>query len=381
MHIARILAAAAVVAPLAAIPFVAGAADLPASTQKMLKALKFDESILSGLDNELAVPQAWIDAARKEGEVRIYTTTRNKRWKKIGDILAERYPFIKFSHSSVRGATRRWVRPLAAYQEGRVVVDVIMDLSGNVFQYRDAGALIPLDDLPGYGNFPEFARLPDHLTVAVRSRYWCIGYNTKNVKKEDLPKTWDDLVANSRFAGKKLALANRANLWLLNVWDQRGDDWGKAYTAKLFDLDPQLRKEGMSAILNLVGLGEADAVVPAAMNRVGPLAEQGVPVGHHCPEPVPYTVSDMAVMNKSPNTFAAKIFVNWFISKEGQIAQFWANSSTPSHKEFYTDKRFIFYPEQVAGKKMAVLGPDAPKTDKTLTTFWNELWLSKGGKN
>ena len=136
----------------------------------------------------------------------------------------------------------------------------------------------------------------------------------------------------------------------------------------------------MSAILNLVGLGEADAVIPAAMNRVGPLAKEGVPVGHHCPEPVPYTVSDMAVLNKSPNTHAAKIFVNWFLSKEGQIAQYWANSSTPSHKEFYTNKQFIFYPEQVAGKKMAVLGPDAPKTDKTLTNFWNEQWIKKGGK-
>lgn len=377
MKITRLFIAAAAIA---VVPFVAGAADLPKSTAKMLKALKMDASILSGLDKELAVPQAWVDAAKKEGEVRIYTTTRNKRWKKIGDILNERYPYIKFNHSSVRGATRRWVRPLAAYKEGRIIVDVIMDLSGNVFQYREAGALIPLNDLPGYGNFPEFARLPDHLTVAVRSRYWCMGYNTKLVKKEDLPKTWDDVVSNKRFANKKLALANRANLWLLNVWDQRGDAWGKDYTTKLFGLDPQLRKEGMSAILNLVGLGEADAVIPAAMNRVGPLAKEGVPVGHHCPEPVPYTVSDMAVMNKSPNTHAARIFVNWFLSKEGQIAQFWANSSTPAHKEFYTNKQFIFYPEQVAGKKMAVLGPDAPKTDKTLTNFWNEQWTRKGGK-
>ena len=76
------------------------------------------------------------------------------------------------------------------------------------------------------------------------------------------------------------------------------------------------------------------------MNRVGPLAKKGVPVAHYCPEPVPYTVSDMGIMNKSPNTYAAKIFVNWFISKEGQIAQFWGNSSTPAHKDFYQSPGF-----------------------------------------
>lgn len=357
------------------------AMDLPKATQKMLKALHKDPAILNGLDKELAVPKAWVDAARKEGKVRIYTTMRPKPWKKMHDILKERYPYITFEHSEVRGATRRWVRPLAAFKEGRVITDVIMDFSGNVFQYREANALIPLNDLPGYGNLPEFTRLPDHLTVAVRSRYWCIGYNTKKVKKSELPKTWDDLLSNNRFANKRTALANRANLWLLNLWDQKGEAWGRAYTEKLFSkLDPQLRKEGLTAILKLVGIGEADIVIPAAMNRVGPLAKKGMPVGHYCPEPVPYTVSDMGILNKSPNTYAAKIFVNWFVSKEGQMAQFWGNSSTPAHKDFYQSADFIFYPEAVKGKKMAVLGPDAPKTAEKLTRLWNKLWRGQGDK-
>ena len=55
---------------LAAIPV--SAAELPKSTQAMLKELKLYPSILSGLDQELAVPQEWIDAAKQE-------TTRQKR--------------------------------------------------------------------------------------------------------------------------------------------------------------------------------------------------------------------------------------------------------------------------------------------------------------
>ena len=50
---------------------VAGAAELPKNTQKMLKALNMDASILSGLDKELAVPKAWVEGAKKEGTVNV----------------------------------------------------------------------------------------------------------------------------------------------------------------------------------------------------------------------------------------------------------------------------------------------------------------------
>jgi len=41
------------------------ASSLPESTQKILKKLKVDSSILDGLDKELKVPQGWIDKAKK----------------------------------------------------------------------------------------------------------------------------------------------------------------------------------------------------------------------------------------------------------------------------------------------------------------------------
>ncbi len=372
-----ILRACVVAAAAFAMP--AQGAELPAATQKMLAALKLDASILSGLDKELAVPQAWLDAAKKEKEVVIYTSTRPKAWAKVAGVLKERYPGINFRHEEVNTAERRWMRPLAAFTQGRVIADVIMDMSGSVYKFREAGALIPLNDLPGYANFPAEVRQKDHIAVAVRSRYWCMSYNTKKLSKADLPKTWDDLLTNPKFADKNLALLNRANLWLLNVWTAKGDDWGKAYTRDLFaKLSPQLRKEGLNAGINLVSLGEASAAVPSAMMRVGPEAKKGAPVAFHCPEPVPYTISDMAILKNSPHTNAAKVFVNWFLSKEGQIAQYWGNYSPPSHKELLR-KEFLFYPEAVAGKKIAVLDDNSEELSKRVIEEWNKYWLAAGG--
>lgn len=358
----------------------AGAAELPKATQEMLKALKFNAEILSGVDDELKVPQAWLDAANnKEKEVIIYSTHRPKDWKKISDIFSARYPGIKVKQSEVRTSSRRYIRPLAAFKEGRYLTDITIGLSGNVYLFRQAGAFENLSDLPNYRNIPDEAKQNDHIVVATRSRYWCTAYNTRKVKKEELPRTWDDLVSSDRFGNKKLMIGNRPNNWLLNLWEAKGDDWGKTFTHKLLvDLKPQLRKEGMSAILNLVVLGEGDLTVPAAMDRVGAEAEKGAPVSFHCPEPVPFTVSELGVFKGAPHVNAAKIWVNWFLSKEGQVAQYWAEDSTPIHKGLQR-KEFLAFPEAVEGKKKALLGDDADKTSVRLAAFWDPLWLNGGG--
>jgi iron(III) transport system substrate-binding protein len=362
-----------------ALTTVASAADLPKATQTMLKALKFNPEILSGVDEELKVPQAWLDAAIKEGQVDIYSTHRPKDWQKIASIWKERYPKIKLNQQEVRTSARRYIRPLAAFKEGRYVTDITIGLSGNVYLFRQAGAFQDLSDLPNYKVIPEVARQKDGIVVATRSRYWCTSYNTKKVKQSELPKTWDDLVSSNRFGDKKLLIGNRPNNWVLNLWEAKSDDWGMAFTRKLLvDLKPQLRKEGLSALLNLAILGEGEIAVPSAMERVGAQAQKGAPIGFHCPEPVPFTVSELGVFKGAPHINAAKIWVNWFLSKEGQVAQFWAEGSSPIHKDMQR-KEFLDYPEAIAGKQMAVLGPDAAATSVRLAKFWDPLWIQGGG--
>ena len=375
----RLTAVCAAFAAGMAFTTVAVAADLPKATQKMLKALKLDPGILNGVDQELVVPKAWMDAALKEGQVDIYSTHRPKDWKKIADVWHARYPKIKLNQQEVRTSARRYIRPLAAFKEGRYLVDITIGLSGNVYLFRRAGAFADLSDLPNYKVIPEEVRQKDGIAVATRTRYWCLTYNTNKVKKSELPKTWDDLVNGDRFAGKKLMIGNRPNNWLLNLWEAKGDDWGKEFTRKLLvNLKPQLRKEGMSAILNLVILGEGDMAVPSAMNRVGPLVKKGAPIGFHCPEPVPYTVSELGVFKGAPHIHAAKLWVNWLLSKEGQVAQYWAEKSTPIHKGLQ-GKEFVYFPEEVDGKKKAVLGEDSAATSGRLAKYWDPLWIGGGG--
>ena len=62
-RIGAIACAVVSAAALSAMP--ARAAGLPDATRKMLSDLKLDPSILKGIDEELKVPKAWIDGAKK----------------------------------------------------------------------------------------------------------------------------------------------------------------------------------------------------------------------------------------------------------------------------------------------------------------------------
>ncbi len=360
------------------------AADLPKATQKILTDLKFDPSILSGLDKELHVPAAWIEAAKKEGSLRISASWDPVPFKKMTEAFQERYPFIKTEYA--RGSRQdRTMRPLIAFQSGRVITDLIGGIGASFALFKDAGALEDMRDLPNFDNVPVGMRDEGGLWVGERLRYWCMSYNTNLVKKSDLPKTWDDLLTNPVWRDGHIAVSDRPNLWIGNVWalPGYGDAWGKTYVSKLFsDVKPQLRKEGNNAMVALVIAGEFRAAIPSADYRTKQYLEKGAPVSWHCPEPVPLSISEMSMIKNNPHLFASKLWVNWFLSKEGQLAQYASDLAPPVHKDLQT-KEFLPFPDEVKGRKIAFRDPvelerDLPK----LFEFWNPLWErgTKGNK-
>jgi ABC-type Fe3+ transport system substrate-binding protein len=348
------------------------------AAQKMLRDLDLDTKTLDGTAAELAVPQAWLDGAKKEGAVVIYDTINPQQWSKIYSVFSARYPDIKIDHSEVNTSTRRYILPLTAFDQGRHLVDIVAGISGNVFMFRQAKALEDLSDLPNYSAMPAFARQPDNITVTTRIQYWCMSYNTQLLKSEDLPKTWDDLVTDKALAGNSLMIGNRPNDWLLYLWQSKGSAWGERYIRQLFaNLHPQLRKESLNALVNLVALGEGKAATPQTMDKVGDAVRVGSPVGYHCPEPAPMALTEMGLFKNSPHADGARIFMNWFISKEGQIAQYWANHSIPARADLQ-DKRFLDFPDAVVGKKVATLTPASSQAAIELSAAWDKAWQSGG---
>lgn len=349
------------------------AADLPTATKKTLTDLKLDESILSGLDRELTVPNAWIASAKKEGTFRITGSWDPSQFSAMTMPFVARYPFIKPAYS--RGSFNdRALRPIIAFKEGRYIADIVSGIGGAMPRYVEAGALDDLSQLPNSKNVLDGMKAANGNWIGIRIRYWCMSYNTDKVGKADLPATWEDLLTGPKWRNGHLALANLPQLWVLPLWGRNGGDWTKRYLETMFhDVRPQIRKEGSNAILSLVMAGEFNGAIPSADYRLASYAKKGAPVGWHCPAPVPSAISEMAILKGNPNINAARLFANWLLSKEGQISQFQADGATPIHKELQTNA-FLAFPEELAGKELAFRDPALEDLNDEMLAIWNPLW-------
>ena len=356
------------------------AAPLPKSTEEMLKKLKLDASVLSNIDKELEVPKAWLDGARKEGKLRIYHTVDPPQAEVMFRPFKERFPFISIEYSRASHEDRA-IRTLVAFKNKRIVTDILTGLGGSFFLYKEVGALEDLRAIPNLKNNPEGTRDHDGLWVGMHLRYWCMAYNTRALKRDDLPKKWDDLLTNPKFRGGNLALGNRPQLWALSLWKANGEKWAKEFLTRLFtEVKPQLRREGMNANLELLAAGEFNLTIPAAEYRTYQKTLDGAPISYHCPEPVPAAVSEMGILKGAPNINAARVFVNWFLSMEGQIAQYVSDYAPPVHKNLQR-KELIPFADQIVGKKDAFRDPVIElEIQPKLLAVWDDLWLHSGGK-
>ena len=351
------------------------AAELPKATQAILKKLKLSPDIMAGLDKELKVPQAWLDGARKEGTVRILGTWDPKQFGPLNSPFHERFPNIKVDYSRA-SFNQRALRTLIAFKEGRYTTDILTGFGGSEQHFQAAGALEDLRQIPGLKNPLPGTGDEQGTWVGTRLRYWCMTYNTSKVKKADLPKTWADLLTNKAWHNGNIGVADRPQLWLLMLWGEYGKEWTVNYIDKFFNVvKPQLRKEGTTALLGLTIAGEFNAALPAAAYRTKQYLQRGAPVAWHCPEPVPLAVSQMGILKGNPHPNAARLWVNWFLSKEGQISQFAADSAPPVHKDLQTEE-FLAFPNEILGHKIAFRVPEQEGATEELNQIWAKYWSS-----
>lgn len=353
----------------------AGAADLPKATQKALADLKLDASILDGLDAELNVPQAWLDDAPKEEGVVILGTWNDREFRAMTAPFRERYPSVNLRYNRA-GTAARGMKVLLALNEGRVIGDVLISIADATFEFIAMKALADLRELPGFQNVPNDYAAADGTWIGFKLSYRCMAYNTDKVKKEELPQAWDDLLSDPRWRRSgSLAISNHTD-WLLALWGGKGEAWGTDFTRRLFeDVKPQRRKEGMSAVTTLTGAGEFDANVPANTDRASQNAKKGAPISYHCPVPVPLTLSQIVMLEKSPHKNSARLFINWLLSREGQILQYSQTFAVPAHKALQSPD-FLPFADTIIGKP-ALVRDDALLTsdmNKRMQALWNAQW-------
>jgi iron(III) transport system substrate-binding protein len=214
------------------------------------------------------------------------------------------------------------------------------------------------------------------IAIGFRAKAHCMSYNTDLIKREQLPKTWADLPNTPILANGRVGAVMLPHLWFMPLWGKFGEARATQYLDDFFvKLKPQIRREGLNAAMGLVGAGENYISVPAYAERIKELQDKGAPIAFYCADMVPMEMPKVAIFKGTPNIDAAKIYVNWLVSKEGQVAQMSVLSSQSVHKDLQSAK-FVVFPEEIEGKEI-ISFDDQATTDRFLE-MWNKY--AAGGK-
>lgn len=291
--------AAQTTAPPANVPSMAGS-----PTPSNLNLLQYDKPDRS---------DKLLEAATKEGTLTLYTAFRPQDLPLIIAPFEAKYGIkVKSWRSGSNNVTQRVIREAAGK---RPEVDVIMMPASEMEAvYREkllqpitspfTKDLIPLAN-PAHKNWTTV-----FMNVTVHS------YNTQLIKKEDLPKTYNDLL-DPKWKGK-LGVESKAEEWYSKVVSVMGEEKGVKYFRELVAKNGMSARLGASLLHNLVIAGE----VPLALTIYIDLPEKdkraGKPVDWFALDPVVAQGFNVAIAQKAQHPAAALLFYEYMLSPETQ---------------------------------------------------------------
>ena len=253
-----------------------------------------------------------IEGAKKEKELVIYGSTELRGSTIINDKFHEKYPFmdVKLTRLSSDGL---YPRVIAEHRSGKFMADLLQNNNLGMYYLRKGNFLAPYVS-PEEPFFPKEFKDPGYWVTSSTNLH-VIGYNTRTIQRDKLPKTWNDLLS-AAWKGK-IMLSPREHwfAWMLQIM---GKEKGLNYMRALAKQNPVIRREPTTVRSQLLAAGEAEMDIDSTYTILLPLMKKGAPVdwttlGVAFVVPVAY---GLAVRAPHPN--AAKLFIDYVLSKEGQ---------------------------------------------------------------
>lgn len=311
--------------------------------------------------------QATIDAAKKEGALTFYTSLNSDDAKKMVDTFQAAFPQIKVTLNR-KSSEQLVTQFLTEAKAGQVLADVLESGGIDVAKAIKEGLTVPFDP-PAAADFnKDYKQLNGHFTAA-RIGIETIAWNTNLVKAGEEPKSWEDLT-DPKWKGKLLIEITDVEVMLgLAKRKWNGDD------AKVRDYFTKLMANAPKPISGHTALNDALIAGEGAVGwgAHGHTAENSIktkkaPVGWMKTEVV-LTIDGPVVAKAAKNPNAAKVFVNWYLSKTGGqkvLADLQRVPAAPG----VADKAFTFEKTHVSGPQFL---DDFAKYQK----LWDELVAKK----
>jgi len=265
-----------------------------------------------------SIDAATIAAAKKEGEVVWYSTQIiNQLVRPVTTAFEKKYG-IKVRYIRAN-ATEVAVKILNESHAGNVQSDVFdgtstvvpLEREGYVLQWQPEAAQA----------YPAIYRDPQGYWVASNIYVNTPGYNTSLIPKGSEPKTYRDLL-DPKWRGKiawvGLPTASGGAGFIGTVLAEMGDKDGMAYLREFAKQKVTNLAVSAREALDQVIAGEYPMALQIFNHHAVISAKKGAPVDWIKMEPATGTLSVISIHKSAPHPNAAKLLVDFIISREGQ---------------------------------------------------------------
>ena len=263
----------------------------------------------TGADRE----QKLIEGAKREGEITIYTSAQTTDLGPVVEAFEKKYG-IK-ANLWRAGSEAVLNRALQEARAGRHTVDVV-ETNGPELESMSREQILQKVSSPYHADLIAPAIRPHGEWVGTRLNVFVQAYNTKMVKKEDLPKTWEDLL-DPKWRGK-LGIEAEDSDWLAGVLGEVGEERGSKIFRQIVATNGVSVRKGHTLLTQLVASGEVPLSLTVYNYKAEQLRREGAridwfTIGNAIARP-----NGVGVSRNAPHPHAALLYYDFELSEEGQ---------------------------------------------------------------
>ena len=298
-----------------------------------------------------------IDGARKEGAVAWYSSmVVDQVTKPLSEAFEKKYPFIKTTYLAIPSA-QIVQRSLVESRANAVKVDIMAAAAAD--QQRGTNVTQKFWS-PMLAEYPKEVIDPEGTWVSFRTTWTAVAWNTSRIKAADAPKTWEDL-ANPKYKGMMAwtyLIASGAPRIITHYRSMMGEERAMEFLKKLRAQDIRTIAGDTGAAQAQLISGEIAMIVGHPLALVATAKEEKAPIDGANLDPAITRMSAVAMLRDPPHPYAAALFMDWILDKDGGQKVLADVGYNPAHPKVPALESLRWVVPATTGMKEIVLSTD-----------------------
>jgi iron(III) transport system substrate-binding protein len=256
--------------------------------------------------------QRLVEGAKKEGALTIYSSATVEDMNALTTAFEKKYG-IK---TNLWRASSEDVLQRAVVENRGQRYDVdVFETNGSEMEALHREKLLQPVESPALADLLPRAVMDHREWVGTRLQIIAAGYNTNLVKKEELPKSYEDLL-DPRWKGRLGIEAEDAD-WFATVVTALGEEKGMDLFKRIVATNGVSVRKGHTLLANLVASGEIPLSMTVYVYKVAQYKAKGAPVDWLVIPPTVARVNGIGISRQSQHPNAALLFYDFMLT-DGQ---------------------------------------------------------------